>query len=113
MFWLTVDESSDKLRSLKWVGFRPPKANYLVSMMVDDRSAMAKAVSLASDVFAISLLMVAPALIGHLIDQYLSLPHVLLISGFVVGMLGAVYQLIKLVNRDEQNAASNEDTKEP
>lgn len=65
---------------------------------IDDRSAMAKAMSKVSDITAICLLMIVPGLIGYFIDQQVGTGFVFMLIGMAFGMTGAVYQLIRLVS---------------
>lgn len=65
---------------------------------VDDRSATAKALSKSSEVTSICLLMIVPGLIGYAIDRFLGTGFVFLILGLIIGMGGAVMQLMKLVS---------------
>jgi len=65
---------------------------------VDDRSATAKALSKSSEVTSISLLMIVPALIGYVLDQWLGTGFILMVVGLLLGMFGAGMQLMKLVS---------------
>lgn len=82
---------------------------------VDDRSPMAQALAQGSQVTAISLMMVIPAIIGHFIDQRLGTLILFTGIGFVVGVAAAVFQLVQLVRyqnrRDDlqrENARKNQ-----
>lgn len=76
---------------------------------IDDRSAMAKAMSKASELTAISLMMIVPALIGIWIDRQLSTVLVFTLLGLFLGMFGAGYQLMRLVSVPKRNDTSATD----
>ena len=52
---------------------------------------------MSSEVLAICLMMILPGLIGYAVDQWLKTVLVFTLLGLVIGMVGAVYQLIRLV----------------
>ena len=64
---------------------------------IDDRSSTAKALSKVSEILALCLLMVVPALIGSWIDRQFSTVLLFTLLGLALGMTGAVMQLMKLV----------------
>ena len=65
---------------------------------MDDRSPHAKAMSKVSEILALCLLMVIPALIGSWLDKRFSTVLLFTLLGLGVGMAGAVMQLFKLVS---------------
>ena len=73
---------------------------------IDDRSAMAKAMSKASELTAISLMTIVPALIGIWIDRQLSTVILFTLLGLFFGMLGAGLQLKKLVTVPKRPAVN-------
>lgn len=79
---------------------------------IDDRSAMAKAMSKASQLTAISLMMIVPALIGIFIDRQLSTAIVFTILGLFFGMFGAGYQLMRLVAVPDPTESSDSEDKQ-
>ena len=76
---------------------------------VDDRSATAKALSKASQVTAISLMMIIPAIIGYFIDQRLRTLILFTAIGLILGMAGAIWQLVQFVKFQDQQSDSNAD----
>ena len=64
---------------------------------IDDRSSTAKALAKVSEILALCLLMVVPALIGSWIDRQFSTVLLFTLLGLALGMTGAVLQLMKLV----------------
>ena len=64
---------------------------------IDDRSPTAKAMSKVSEISTISLMMVIPAFIGHFVDKQFGTVILFTALGLVLGVTGAVLQLIKLV----------------
>ena len=81
---------------------------------VDDRSPIAKALSKVAQITTISLMMVIPAIIGYFIDQYFGTVILFTAVGLVLGMVSAIWQLIKLVAQMEQSdrKSSQNDTKD-
>ncbi len=81
---------------------------------VDDRSVMAKSMAKVSELMAISLMMIVPALIGIWIDRMLSTVMLFTILGLVFGMIGAGYQLVALVSQssNKQKSAAKNDKQE-
>ena len=69
---------------------------------VDDRSPMAKSLSKVSEITAICLLMIVPALVGYLIDQKIGTGFILTLIGLLIGMVGSVLQLMQLVKSTNQ-----------
>ena len=65
---------------------------------VDDRSPTAKALSKVSEVSTISLMMVVPVFIGHFVDKRFGTVILFTALGLILGVFGAVLQLIKLVS---------------
>ena len=57
---------------------------------IDDRSSTAKALSKVSEILALCLLMVVPALIGSWIDRQFSTVLLFTLLGLALGMTGAV-----------------------
>ena len=77
-----------------------------VSKKVDDRSPTAKAMSKASDIMVISMMMILPGLIGYVIDQRLGTRMLFLLLGFVFGMGGSFYLLIRLVSASDDSPSA-------
>ena len=73
---------------------------------VDDRSAMAKALDLATQVTTICLMLVFPALVGFFLDRWLGWGLILTTLGLLLGLGISGYQLIRLVRRLERNSES-------
>lgn len=67
---------------------------------VDDRSAAAKAMSMASEILGVCFLMVVPAFAGSWLDKKLSTLLLFTILGLALGCSAAVLQLIKMMNAD-------------
>ena len=63
-----------------------------------DRSPMAKAMSMVGTITAISMSMVVMALIGWGLDNWLGTQIVFMFLGVVLGVVGGVWQLIKLLS---------------
>jgi F0F1-type ATP synthase assembly protein I len=72
----------------------------------DDRSAFAKAMDLASQVTAICMTLVVPALAGYFLDRWLGWGVVLTSLGLLFGAGVAGFQLVRLVRRFERQSAS-------
>lgn len=72
----------------------------------DDRSPVAKAVSKATEITAVSFMMVIPILLGYWLDLYLGTVPLFAMFGLVLGMSGGIWQLIKLVNRQSSESSS-------
>jgi len=68
---------------------------------------MAKAMSKSSDIIAICMLMIVPGLIGYFIDQKVGTGFVFMLVGLAFGMIGAVYQLIRLVSAMENSSSDS------
>ena len=64
----------------------------------DDRSPMAKAMSMVGTITAISMSMVVMALIGWGVDTWLGTQIVFMFIGVVLGVVGGVWQLIKILS---------------
>ena len=77
---------------------------------IDDRSPTAKALSKVSEISTISLMMVIPAFIGHFVDKHFGTVILFTALGLVVGVFGAIMQLIKLVSRPLEPADSESDS---
>ena len=82
-----------------------------VTRLVDDRSPMAKAMSKVSEIIAICLMMVIPALIGYWGDQKLGTGLLFTLTGLMLGMLAAILQLKRLVSSTNQSLGK-EDSEE-
>lgn len=65
----------------------------------DPRSPIARAMAWASEVTAIALEMVVPAVIGLWIDQKLGTKLVFLIVGVAVGATGGIVHLLRMAQR--------------
>ena len=63
---------------------------------------MAKAMSKVSEIVAACLMMIVPALVGIWLDRTLATVMLFTVLGLLLGMTGAVLQLIKLVRRSDQ-----------
>jgi F0F1-type ATP synthase assembly protein I len=64
--------------------------------MPDDRSALARATQVASNVTSVSLEMVLPILIGYWIDQRLGTKAVFAILGGVLGLATGIWSLMRM-----------------
>lgn len=64
---------------------------------IDDRSPMAKSLAKVSEIIAICLLMIVPAMVGYFVDQQVGTGFVFTVIGLVIGMFGAIQQLVQLV----------------
>ncbi|MFT5300022.1 MAG: F0F1-type ATP synthase assembly protein I [Mariniblastus sp.] len=84
----------------------------IVVKTVDDRSPMAKSLSKVSEIIAMCMLTVVPALIGYLVDQQIGTVFLFTLLGLVLGMFGAIKQLVALVAIEEQPKKGDEDSKE-
>lgn len=70
----------------------------------DDRSAYANAMQWVSRITAISMEMVLPGVIGYyLIDSWLGTKVVFLILGLILGLVGGIWQLIKLTKQNNSH----------
>lgn len=67
--------------------------------MVDDRSPTAKAMDIVSQITAIAVTGVVPALIGVAIDSWLQSSPWCAVLGGLLGMVFAGYQLTQFVHR--------------
>jgi F0F1-type ATP synthase assembly protein I len=82
-----------------------------MTKIVDDRSPMAIAMSKVSEIITICLMMILPALIGYWLDQKLNTVLLLTIAGLAIGLVGAIYQLRRLVaslNRGVQSRKTDD-----
>ena len=70
----------------------------------DDRSNLAKAMSLASQISTISLMAIVPAGGGYYLDQYLGTLPLFLVTGMVLGVVVSGWQLYKLIDRMRDDA---------
>jgi F0F1-type ATP synthase assembly protein I len=75
-----------------------------VTEPVDDRSATAQALSKASQVTSISLMMIIPAIIGYFIDQRLNTLILFTALGLMIGMAGAIWQLVQFVKFQDRQS---------
>ena len=73
----------------------------------DDRSPLSVALAKASQLTAIALEMVVPALIGYLLDQWLGTWLVFLVAGAVVGLVAGMLSLLRLTERPGQSRKTN------
>jgi F0F1-type ATP synthase assembly protein I len=72
---------------------------------IDDRSPTAKALSKVTQITAISMMMIIPAIIGYWIDQYLGTKILCALLGLVLGVAAAIQQLIAFVaNQDNEDS---------
>jgi hypothetical protein len=69
----------------------------------DDRSAIARAVQLASSVTTVSLEMVLPVLVGHWIDRWLGVNAVFAILGGTVGLTAGIWSLVRMTQPQRGN----------
>jgi F0F1-type ATP synthase assembly protein I len=67
----------------------------------DDRSATAKAMDKVSLIISACLMLVAPALLGYFVDQWLQAGIAFTLVGFFFGIAAGFWQLYKLVSRSE------------
>ena len=77
----------------------------------DTRSPTAKALDLVSQITTISLTAVLPAVGGYFIDNWLGTKIVFILIGLALGMTGAGFQLMKLVNKLERHDSSKKSSK--
>ena len=70
---------------------------------IDDRSPTAKALSKVSQITAISLMMIIPAIIGYFVDQYFGTLILFTAIGLILGIAAAVKQLIDFVAHQDKN----------
>ncbi|MFK7770002.1 MAG: AtpZ/AtpI family protein [Mariniblastus sp.] len=78
---------------------------------MDDRSAHAKAMSSVARITTISMMMVIPAFVGFYIDSLLGTKVLFMFLGMAFGMGSGVWQLMKLVNYQNQvDDSSSEET---
>jgi len=73
----------------------------------DDRSNLAKAMNLASQITTISLMAIAPAAGGYYLDQYAGTIPLFLIVGTLLGMAISGWQLVKLVGQIQQDDSTS------
>lgn len=67
----------------------------------DDQSSYANAMVWVSRITSISMEMVIPGLIGYyLLDRWLGTKVVFLILGLILGLVGGIWQLIKLTKQN-------------
>jgi hypothetical protein len=64
----------------------------------DDRSLMAVALGWASIIMTVSLEMVVPGLVGYWIDQRLGTGVLVMLAGFVFGMVLATWHLMRVLS---------------
>lgn len=78
--------------------------------MVDDRSPAAKAMSVVSQIMTIALCGILPVAVGYGLDNWLGTkPWILVLLG-LFGFATAIYQLVRLVKRLEQDAKKTNST---
>lgn len=68
------------------------------SVSEDDRSPAAKAMAMVGSITAISMSMVVLALIGWGLDVWLGTQVLFMFIGVVLGMIGGVWQLMKMLS---------------
>jgi len=73
---------------------------------------MAKALSKVSQITAISLMMIFPAIIGYFVDQYFQTLILFTAIGLVLGMASAIWQLIQFVAAQDESSDPGQDKKE-
>ena len=76
-------------------------------LMVDDRSPAAKAMSVVSQIMTIALSGILPVAVGYGLDNWLQTKPWLLILLGLFGFATAIYQLVRLVKRLEQDAKAD------
>ena len=70
----------------------------------DDQSSYANAMVWVSRITSISMEMVVPGLIGYyLLDRWLGTKVVFLILGLILGLVGGMWQLIKLTKQNNSH----------
>jgi ATP synthase protein I len=68
----------------------------------DDPSSYANAMAWVSRITSISMEMVVPGLIGYyLLDRWLGTKVVFLILGLILGLIGGIWQLIRLTRQND------------
>jgi F0F1-type ATP synthase assembly protein I len=77
----------------------------------DDRSPTAKALSKVSHITSISLMMIIPAIIGYFVDQRLGTLILFTVIGLAIGMSASIWQLVKFVAFEDQQADSDQEGK--
>ena len=70
--------------------------------------------SMVSSIMTVAFMMVIPALLGYLLDSWLGTIALFMCLGVLLGMVGGVWQLMKLVQLSEQstNASQVKSTEE-
>ena len=68
------------------------------SVSEDDRSPAAKAMAMVGSITAISISMVVLALIGWGLDVWLGTQVLFMFIGVMLGMIGGVWQLMKMLS---------------
>ena len=79
---------------------------------VDDRSPTAKALSKVTEITAISLMMIVPAIVGHFIDRRFNTVILFTAVGLVLGVGAAIWQLVQFVAHQDQSTSANQNKKE-
>lgn len=74
---------------------------------MDDRSPSAKAMSSVTQISTISMMTVVPALLGYFLDTWLGTKILFMFLGTVFGLVGGVWQLLKLVQGQDEKAAES------
>ena len=70
-------------------------------VLLDDRSATAKAMDKVSMIISACLMLVAPALLGYFVDQWMETKIAFMLVGFFFGIAAGFWQLYKLVGRSD------------
>jgi len=78
----------------------------------DDRSAVARAYAMASQVSAVAMEMVIPALVGLGLDRWLGTVMVFLILGGALGMTVGMIHLVRLASAGKFTAAGRSESRE-
>ncbi len=73
---------------------------------------MAKALSKVTQITAISLMMIVPAIVGHFIDRRFGTVILFTAIGLVLGMVAAVWQLVQFVAHQDQSVSPDRNEKE-
>ncbi len=69
----------------------------------DDRSPYALALAWTSRITAISVQMVAPGIVGYLVDRKLETKALFTLIGFAIGMALGMWQLVRVAQSSNQN----------
>jgi F0F1-type ATP synthase assembly protein I len=69
----------------------------------DDRSPIAMAVAWTSRITTISVQMIAPGIVGYLVDRKLGTKALFTLIGFAIGMALGMWQLVRVAQSSNQN----------